>query len=37
MELLLEKGIGILVLASNYSEINSTGTKIFLRPKEYPL
>ncbi len=37
MELLLEKGIGILVLASNYSEINSTGTKIVLRPKEYPL
>lgn len=37
MGLLLEKGIGILVLASNYSEISSTGTKIVLRPKEYPL
>jgi ribose transport system ATP-binding protein len=37
MGLLLKKGIGILVLASNYSEINSTGTKIVLRPKEYPL
>jgi ribose transport system ATP-binding protein len=37
MELLLEKGIGILVLASNYSEINNTGTKIVLRPKEYTL
>ncbi|HYF83638.1 MAG TPA: ATP-binding cassette domain-containing protein [Clostridia bacterium] len=37
MGLLLEKGIGILVLASNYSEINNTGTKIVLRPKEYPL
>jgi hypothetical protein len=33
----LEKGIGILVLASNYSEINNTGTKIVLRPKEYTL
>jgi ribose transport system ATP-binding protein len=37
MGLLLEKGIGILVLASNYSEINNTGTKIVLRPKECPL
>lgn len=37
MELLQEKGIGILVLTSNYSEINSTGKKIVLRPKEYPL
>ncbi len=34
MGMLLEKGIGILVLASNYSEINTTGTKIILRPKE---
>ena len=37
MGLLLEKGIGILVLASNYSEISSAGTKIVLRPKESPL
>lgn len=37
MGLLLNKGIAILVLASNYSEINSTGTKIVLRPKEYPI
>lgn len=36
MSLLLEKGIGILVLASNYSEINSAGSKILLRPKECP-
>lgn len=36
MELLMEKGIGILVLASNYSEINSTGTKILLTSKESP-
>lgn len=35
--LLLEKGIGVLVLASNYSEVSSTGTKIVLRPKEYPI
>jgi ABC-type sugar transport system ATPase subunit len=37
MGLLLEKGIGILVLASNYSEVNSTGKKIILRPKECPV
>lgn len=37
MGLLLNKGIGILVLASNYSEINGTGTKIVLRPKECPI
>ncbi len=36
MGLLLEKGIGILVLASNYSEINSAGKKLIIRPKEYP-
>lgn len=36
MSLLLEKGIGILVLASNYSEISSAGTRMILRPKECP-
>lgn len=36
MKLLLEKGIGILILTSNYSEISSTGTKIIIRPKECP-
>ena len=34
MELLLQKGIAILVLASNYSEMNSIGTKIVLKSKE---
>jgi ribose transport system ATP-binding protein len=37
MGLLLEKGIGVLVLASNYSEVSSTGTKIVVTPKEYPV
>lgn len=34
LRLLLEKGIGILVLASNYSEVNSSGKRILLRPEE---
>ncbi len=36
MKLLLDKGIGILILTSNYSEINNAGTKIIIRPKECP-
>jgi len=34
LRLLLEKGIGILVLASNDSEVYSSGKRILLRPKE---
>lgn len=37
MGMLLEKGIAILVLASNYSELGSTGKRILLRSKECPL
>lgn len=36
LRLLLEKGIGILVLASNDSEVDSSGERILLRPKERP-
>jgi len=37
LRLLLEKGIGILVLASNYSEVDSSGKRILLRPEECPI
>ncbi len=37
LRLLLEKGIGILVLASNDSEVDNSGERILLRPKERPI
>jgi len=36
MELLLKKGIAILVLGSNYSEVDSIDTKIIIRSKKNP-
>lgn len=37
MELLLEKGIAIIVLGSNFSEMNSIGTKVVLKQKKPPI
>ncbi|HYE83414.1 MAG TPA: ATP-binding cassette domain-containing protein [Clostridia bacterium] len=37
MRLLMEKGVAILVLASNYSEIDGSGARMVLRPKECPI
>lgn len=37
MEALLKKGIAILILSSNYEEVNTVGKLIDISSKEYPL